>query len=118
MPRVFEAVADEKGRIRRFELSGGNRHGAAVAEPLILSGDNAADFFIGDKGYDSQDLRAAAEDAGHDAGHPVARRRALVLIEDENVGGDGERAVETAERIEGDLEGAAFVALDLGGVDA
>jgi transposase len=45
-------------------LSGGNRHDAAVAEPLILSGDADAEFFIGDKGYDSQDLRAAAEDAG------------------------------------------------------
>jgi transposase len=45
-------------------LTGGNRHDAAVAEPLILSGDTDADFFIGDKGYDSQDLRAAAEDAG------------------------------------------------------
>lgn len=45
-------------------MTGGNRHDAAVAEPLILSGDNDADFFIGDKGYDSQDLRAAAEDAG------------------------------------------------------
>jgi hypothetical protein len=42
----------------------------------------------------------------------------LVLIEDENVGGDGERSGEAAKGVEGRLEGAAFVALDLGGVDA
>ena len=45
-------------------MTGGNRHDAAVAEPLILSGENDIDFMIGDKGYDSQDLREAANDGG------------------------------------------------------
>lgn len=60
----IHAVADDKGRIRRFELTGGNRHDAAVAEPLIVSGENNPDFMIGDKGYDSKELREASLDAG------------------------------------------------------
>lgn len=48
----------------------------------------------------------------------IVAGRAFVGVEDEAVGGDGERSGEAAERIEGGLEGAALVALDLGGVDA
>lgn len=60
----IHAVTDEKGRIRRFDLTGGNRHDAAVAEPLILGGDSDVEFMIGDKGYDSKDLRDAAIESG------------------------------------------------------
>ena len=60
----IHAITDEKGRIRRFDLTGGNRHDAAVAEPLILGGDSDVEFMIGDKGYDSKELRNAAIDAG------------------------------------------------------
>ena len=51
------------GRIRRFLLTGGNRHDIIAAEPLLLDHEGAS-HVLADKGYDSRDLREALLEQG------------------------------------------------------
>ena len=55
------AVCDEAGRLRRFTLTGGNRHDVTQADAL-LTGNGAT--VLADKGYDSRALRERLEARG------------------------------------------------------
>ena len=55
-------VCDEQGRLRRFSLTGGNRHDVTEAEALL--GRQGPDTVIADKGFDSKALRDTLEENG------------------------------------------------------
>lgn len=55
------AVCDEAGRLRRFTLTGGNRHDVTQADALLTG---KASAVLADKGYDSRALRWRLEARG------------------------------------------------------
>ncbi|MBB4657509.1 transposase [Parvularcula dongshanensis] len=55
-------VCDEQGRLRRFSLTGGNRHDVTEAKALL--GQRGPDTVIADKGCDSRALRDTLEELG------------------------------------------------------
>ena len=64
-------AADAHGNPIDFEITGGEVHDAKAA-PKIISKVKTADNFIGDKGYDSDEIRGLAREAGM---NPVIPRR-------------------------------------------
>jgi transposase len=59
----IHALADAKGRLLSVLLTGGEAHDCTVAERLIRRTD-AAEELLGDKAYDSAELRGWLEDRG------------------------------------------------------
>jgi transposase len=59
----IHAIADAKGRLLSLLLTGGEAHDCPVAERLIRR-NKAAKKLLGDKAYDSADLRQWLEDRG------------------------------------------------------
>ncbi|WP_280513701.1 transposase [Rhodovibrio salinarum] len=57
-------VCDERGRLRRFCMTAGQRNDIVAAWELVDGISPEADALIGDKGYDSNELRAWLEDQG------------------------------------------------------
>ena len=59
----IHAIADAKGRLLSILLTGGEAHDCPVAERLIRRC-KAAEELLGDKAYDSAELRESLEDRG------------------------------------------------------
>ena len=59
----IHAIADAKGRLLSLLLTGGEAHDCPVAKRLIRRC-KAAEELLGDKAYDSADLRESLEDRG------------------------------------------------------
>jgi transposase len=59
----FHALADARGRLLAILLTGGEAHDCPVAERLIAIG-KASKRLIGDKAYDSAELRLWLKDRG------------------------------------------------------
>ena len=70
----IHAIADAKGRLLSFLLTGGEAHDCPVAERLIRR-TKAAEELLGDKAYDSDDLREWLEDRGTNAVIPNKSNR-------------------------------------------
>src|SRR5258708_9563146 len=60
------AIADAKGRLLSILLTGGEAHDCPVAQRLIRR-NKAAEKLLGDKAYDTQDLREWVENDGPNA---------------------------------------------------
>jgi transposase len=60
----IHALADAKGRLIAILLTGGDTHDCPVAERLIRRV-GSAKCMLGDKEYDSAELREAWNQAGH-----------------------------------------------------
>ena len=59
----IHAIADAKGRLLSILLTGGEAHDCPVAQRLIRTCE-AAEELLGDKAYDSAELRESLEDRG------------------------------------------------------
>src|SRR6266571_8454481 len=70
----IHAIADAKGRLLSILLTGGEAHDCPVAERLIRR-NKAAEKLLGDKVYDSAELREWLEDRGTNAVIPNKRNR-------------------------------------------
>jgi transposase len=70
----IHAIADAKGRLLSILLTGGETHDRPVAERLIRRND-AAEELLGDKAYDSAELREWLEDRGTQAVIPNRSNR-------------------------------------------
>jgi len=70
----IHAIADAKGRLLSILLTGGEAHDCPVAERLIRRS-KAAEKLLGDKAYDSAELREWLEDRGTKAVVPNKRNR-------------------------------------------
>lgn len=59
----IHTIADAKGRLLTFVLTGGEAHDCPVGAELI-GATEPAELMLGDKGYDSTDLRQRLKDGG------------------------------------------------------
>ena len=59
----IHAIADAKGRLPTFVLTGGEAHDCPVGADLI-GATEPAELMLGDKGYDSAELRQQLNDQG------------------------------------------------------
>jgi hypothetical protein len=65
----IHAIGDAKGRILTIMLTGGEAHDCPSGTELILQ-TKPSDTLLGDKAYDSAELRASLKEHGNACDHP------------------------------------------------